>query len=231
MNVRGNDDGAARVGNVRLVELRLELNDVLIDVGCGKGNRGGSGADGVTCSCAGCDHAEKVGVGNVGEGVGSAAHRGIDQLARGLHFVHVVDLEVEVLGLVNSEGLVGRGQGFGSVDVGVFRVALNGDRTDGVDVDGVAMVADLALIVAVNKVGCDVRLFKRIEKSCVPKFGNKSVNSHCELVSFPVEGRLYRVPILVDFFGGHFLDLVRRVSGDSVVVRRGCGVRALRLRR
>nr|DAH26458.1 MAG TPA: hypothetical protein [Caudoviricetes sp.] len=231
MNVRRDNDSTARVGDVRLVELRLELHDVLIDVGGGKGNGGGGGADGVTGSGTGGDHAEKVGVGNVGEGVGGAAHRGIDQLARGLHLVHVIDLEVEVLGLVNNKGLIGRGQGFGSVDVGILGVALHGDRTDGVDVDSVAMVADLALIVAVDEVGGDVRLFERIEKSGAPKLGNKSGYSHCELVSFPVEGRLYRVPILVNFGGGHFFDLVRRVAGDRVVVRRGRGVRALRLRR
>nr|DAR36034.1 MAG TPA: hypothetical protein [Caudoviricetes sp.] len=229
INLWRHNESAAGVRNIRLVQLRAQLYDVFVHVVFGQRDRSGRSAHSVARSGSGGNSLEQERIRRVSQRVRGATHCGVDQVTSRLHLVHIVNLEVEILAPVDNEGLVGGGQRIGRGNVGVLGIILDRDRADAVDVDGIALIGDNALIVAVDKVRRNVGLLEGVEQTRAPKLGDKSGNSHV-LNSFLIQGRFDAVPIRIDFRSTHILDICGRIILCRGIRRGIGGIRAPCLR-
>ena len=109
-------------------------------------------------------------------------HRRVHDLRFLLDRVHVVDLEVEVAGLVDGQRGAGIAQLVGVANVGVFAVVTDGDLADGLNTDGGTLALDFALIVAVYDAGLSVDqiVLEVFEESSTPDRRDKRINCHSD---------------------------------------------------
>ena len=173
VEVRGDDDPTARVGHVLLVQCGGQIHDCVVRLG-----GGGAGNRVELALRAGCHQAGQVLVGQVAQLVGGVLGVCGGQVVHGLALLHVVDLEREVLGLVDDEFagvLIGRRF---DGDVGVGRVVADADVRDAGDVHGVAVVGDVALVVAVHCGTVDEVLLEFQQDVGAPQFGDEIGDGH-----------------------------------------------------
>ena len=175
----GNHHPAAGHGDICLIQLDAEVHQIVIGGGAGGGDGLAVICQNVACIHAGDQQGRQVLVDDVVHAVAGPLHGGVHQLGVGLGVVHVLDLEIEVLGLVDGQILHGAVQLLrgGQICAGVV---ADGDGAHLIDVDGVAKGTDLALIVPIHQVGVDVYLVQMLQQSGGPDFGNKVRKCHID---------------------------------------------------
>ena len=97
-----------------------------------------------------------VTVGGVVELISGTTHRLVEDIDVLLGTVDGVDVKVEILLLVDDESLISIGEDLWIVDIGVLGVIADRDVTDGSDLDGIAGLEDVALVVAIDNAGLAV---------------------------------------------------------------------------
>lgn len=175
MIIRGHNDPTALRRNISLIQSDLQSDELRIGIGSRD------------CDCGGADGGSACGkqrgnelVGNVAQTISGTLGGRLKQTGHGLYLIDVIEHEVEILLLVDVKLLVSGRQGLRAGK----RASVGADSHigEGVDVDGVAIILNLTLIVAVEQRHIDVLFAKVLKDASRPYFGNKGSNSHFVLI-------------------------------------------------
>ena len=189
MKERGNDDESAFGRHIRLVKFDPEIDKVLVRRvrrECQNGRR--IRADRVARRNQRVARRDVL-VGLISQLVGRSADRLIHHIDVLLGPVEIVNYKIEILRLVDEQRLLGVGQSLGR-DVGVLDVVIDRRVADRRDLDGIALLRDVAFVIAVHNARLPVNksLLKGFEEPCGPNRWNK-VHFACVICGVSLDAR------------------------------------------
>ena len=130
------------------------------------------------------DGSEDVLLGILRQLIGGVAHRAVHQVNARLCRVHVADEEVVVRAVVDAQHNVRAAEGFRFGEVRRRVVRADGNVRQVGDVNGVAPLADFALVIAGAERAEHQRLVEVLLQARRPNLGDEAGNSHMVLISF-----------------------------------------------